>query len=107
MTPNEKLTKLIYNVIDEINTQLSDDQQLEKTTITSLYDDGGGLDSLGLVQFVVAVEQGVRDIFGVSLTLVTERAMSQQHSPFKTVQSLIDFIIKLLEENGYEENNNT
>jgi acyl carrier protein len=107
MTPTEKLTKLIFDAIDEINTQLSDDQKLEKDAATSLYGEGGKLDSLGLVQFIVAVEQGVRDTFGFSVTLATERAMSQQHSPFRTVQSIINYITILLEENDYAERNNT
>ena len=107
MTSNAKLTQLIFDTIDEINTQLSDNQQLEKATTTSLYGDGGGLDSLGLVNFIVGVEQRLQDTFGFPLTLATERALSQQHSPFRTVQSLIDYIIELLGEKGHEERNNT
>lgn len=107
MTPNEKLTQLIFDAIEEINVQLSEEQRLEKALTTTLYGDTGKLDSLGLVSFIVAVEQKIGDEFGFPLTLATERAMSQQHSPFRTVQSLINYITELLEEKGNGERNNT
>jgi acyl carrier protein len=107
MTQNEKLAQLIFDAIDEINTQLSDDKRLEKLPTTALYGDKGKLDSLGLVNFIVAVEQKLQDEFDFPLTLATERAMSQQHSPFRTVQSLINYIMELLEEKGYGERTNT
>lgn len=103
MTSNAKLTQLIFDTIDEINTQLSGDQRLEKAPTTALYGDEGKLDSLSLVNFIVALEQKLHDEFGFPLTLATEKAMSQQHSPFRTVQSLINYIIELLGEKGYGE----
>ena len=107
MTQNEKVKQLIFDALDDINAQLSEDQQLEKSTTSALYGEKGKLDSLGLVNFIVAVEQKLHDEFGFPLTLATERAMSQQHSPFRTVQSLINYIIELLEEKGDGERNNT
>jgi acyl carrier protein len=107
MTQNEKVKQLIFDALDDINAQLSEDQQLKKSTASALYGEKGKLDSLGLVNFIVAVEQKLDDEFGFPLTLATERAMSQQHSPFRTVQSLINYIIELLEEKGHGERNNT
>ena len=89
MAPNEKITQLIFDAIDEINTQLSGDQRLEKTPTNALYGDKGKLDSLSLVNFIVAVEQKLHDEFGYPVTLATERALSQQHSPFRTYSHLL------------------
>jgi acyl carrier protein len=56
------------------------------------------LDSLDLVTLIVDLEQRLEEEYGVSLILVDERAMSQRSSPFRTVQSLTDYIYLLIEE---------
>jgi acyl carrier protein len=56
------------------------------------------LDSLGLVTLLVDLEQRLDDEYALSLTLADERAMSQKHSPFRTVRSLADYICLLVEE---------
>ena len=106
MIKNEKIKQLIFDVIDETNAQSSEDHQLEKSITASLYGEKGKLDSLGLVFFITAVEQKLQDGLGLTITLATERAMSQQHSPFRSVQSLINYIIELLGEKGDGERNN-
>ena len=63
-----------------------------------LYGDGGLLDSLGLVNLVLDVEQEVNALTGKTITIVDERAMSQKHSPFRTVGRLADYVLRLLEE---------
>jgi acyl carrier protein len=99
MTQNEKITQLIFDAIDDINAQSSKEQQLEKSINTALYGEEGKLDSLGLVNFIVAVEHKIQDKLGLTITLATERAMSQKNSPFRSVQSLLNYITLLLEEN--------
>lgn len=56
------------------------------------------LDSLGLVRLIVDVEQRLQAEYGLSLTLADERAMSQKHSPFRTVLALTDYVWGLAEE---------
>ena len=72
---------------------------MEKSLTTVLYGEKGKLDSLGLVNLIVAVEQKIQDEFGLTITLATERAMSQENSPFRSVQSLLNYTTLLLEEN--------
>ena len=57
-----------------------------------LYGQEGELDSLGLVNFIVAAEQEFDETFGVPVTLADERALSQRESPFRTIQSLAEYI---------------
>jgi len=61
-----------------------------------LYGSEGGLDSLGLVSFIVAVEQAIEERLGLAITLADEKAMSQQNSPFRTIASLVDYVVGLL-----------
>ena len=95
---NDRIKIVIMNSIEEINRQLENEHQLEKSTNTVLYGEDGKLDSLGLINLVVAVEQNIEDEFDVTITLADERAMSQENSPFRTVGSLADYIELLLEE---------
>ena len=56
------------------------------------------LDSLDLVTLIVDLEQRLEEEYGVALVLADERAMSQRSSPFRTPQSLTDYICLLIEE---------
>ena len=58
---------------------------------TRLFGEGGVLDSMGLVTLVIAVEQAIEDKYDVSPGLADEKALSQKHSPYRTVSSLADY----------------
>jgi acyl carrier protein len=59
---------------------------------TALLGDGAVVDSMGLVSLVVLVEQRL------SITIANERAMSMTRSPFRTIGTLVDYVLLLLEE---------
>ena len=96
MKNRKTIENLIINAVKEINEQLPQEQQLAKSTKTVLFGKDGRLDSLGLVNLLVIIEQNIDDEFDVSITMADERAMSQKHSPFRTVGSLADYIEILL-----------
>lgn len=56
------------------------------------------LDSLGLVNLIVDVEQRMEEAYGLPLVLADERAMSYRHSPFRSVGSLVDYVLGLAEQ---------
>ena len=60
---------------------------------TALFGSGGWLDSMGLVTLVVEVEQVLAERFGMQVTLADDRAMSQRSSPFRTVGTLVAYIL--------------
>lgn len=95
---DERITQAIYRAVDEMNEQLPKGRTLGKSPETILFGKGGQLDSLGLVGFIVEVEQKIEEEFGLSITLADERAMSQQHSPFMTLQTLSDYVALLIKE---------
>ena len=95
----KKIIDLIFDTIDKFNNEYSDEIQLEKSSHTALLGQGSKLDSLGLINLIVAVEQNVEDKFDITITLADERAMSQEISPFRTVGSLADYIEMILVEN--------
>lgn len=56
------------------------------------------LNSLDLVSVIVGLEERLEDEYGVSVTIADERAMSQRHSPFRTVGTLADYVHQLAAE---------
>jgi len=94
----QRILEVIHAVIDDLNAQWSDRPPIAKAGDAVLFGREGALDSLGLVHFVVGVEQGLAETLGVSVTLASDRAMARQHSPFRTVDRLADFIAELLRE---------
>lgn len=84
---------VVHNAIDDIN-------DLRETPITKdeasiLFGNNGQLDSLELVNLVVALEEQLADKGFDGISLVDEKAMSQHRSPFRTVDSLSDYICNL------------
>jgi len=61
---------------------------------TRLFGHEGILDSIGFVSVVVAVEQRLRDEHQIDVSLMDDRAVSQAHSPFRTPETLADYILR-------------
>jgi len=92
MNDPENIVAAIYRAVDWINGELPPDRQLIKARETRLLGSQSVLDSMHLVSLIVAIEREVEDIFAVVVTLVDERALSMTASPFRSIQSLADYI---------------
>jgi len=68
------------------------------TEDTVLVGNDAVLDSLGVVQLIVEVEQRVEGQHGISVTLANDKAMSARNSPFRTVGVLADHVIATAQE---------
>ena len=79
-----------------MNEQREADDQISKTEDTVILGHDSMIDSLGLVNLIVSLEQSVNDEMDVEITLADERAMMMESSPFRTVKTLADFIETLL-----------
>ena len=97
MNKKEKIAQAIFQAIDDVN-QLLKDEKIEKSLHTNLLGESAKLDSLGLLNFIVAVEDRIDDCFGVTITLASESAISHDDNAFKNVQSLVDYIDSLLKD---------
>jgi acyl carrier protein len=86
----------IYPAIDEIAAGLDPGHSLHKSPETNLFGAGAALDSLGLVNLIVAVEERIETGTGKGIRLVSEKAMSRRQSPFRTVSTLAEYIDELL-----------
>ena len=98
MSKRNKVLEVIYRAIDSVNSQQEKDLKLNKDPDVVLFGKNGKLDSLGLINLIVSIEQNIEDEFKTSITLADEKAMSQEHSPFRNVGSMVDYIEILLED---------
>ena len=98
MTARNKILKGIYVAIDEVNEQLPEDQNLEKSLETVLLGSSGKLESVNLVNLLVAIEENIEEAFDIPISITDERAVSEKNSPFRTVETLCNFMLNLLDE---------
>ncbi len=92
----KQIEQAVFLAIDEINEELPEAGRIERTSDAKLFGREGVLDSLGLVNLIVAVEQAVEDELEITITLADEKAISQKNSPFRSVESLVDYIESLI-----------
>ena len=88
----ENILAAIYRAVDWINEELRADRRLIKAPETRLLGPQSVLNSLELVSLIIAIEREIEDAFGIALTLADERALSMKASPFRSIQSLADYI---------------
>ena len=71
---------------------------VEVTDDTVIVGQDAVLDSVAVVSLIVDIEQRLEQEHDVSVTLASEKAMSQKNSPFRTVGVLADHVIATIAE---------
>jgi D-alanine--poly(phosphoribitol) ligase subunit 2 len=92
----DNITKVVFAAIDEFNSNLLEGERINKSLDEALIGSSGKVDSLGMINLIVAVEQKIEEEFKETVSLANDNAMSEQNSPFKTIGSLIDYVENLL-----------
>jgi acyl carrier protein len=103
--PTQKIsTGELLELIGQCAKEVSEQQQVTLPADigpdTRLFGKPGLFDSIGLVSLVLAVEEAVEDEYGVTIALADQRAMSQNSSPFRSMQSLAEHACQQIEEVG-------
>lgn len=88
-----QVLEIIYGAIDEVNALSTPDKALVKAPQTVVFGDGGVLDSLGLLNLLVALQDAVKAATGRSLLLLQMGGidLASDH-PLRTVQSLAEHV---------------
>lgn len=97
---DDAVAACVLAAIDAHNKSADKKRRVEKDLKAVLYGKDGRLDSLGLVNLIVAVEERVSRQFGAQVVLADSRAMSQKSSPFRTVGSLVAYVGQRIKEAG-------
>ena len=88
----DRALRIVYETIDVVNQQLPTAKRLKKSPDTVIAGAGGALDSLGIVTFVITLEDKVGEATGASVQLL-ERDVLVEGSPLQTVSALTDYIV--------------
>lgn len=97
MNDIDRILNSVFEAADEVNRETGS-VLVEKRPEAVLFGESSKLDSLGLVNLIVQVEQIVLRDFEKTITIADERAFSMKNSPFRTVQSLADYVQVLINE---------
>ncbi|MBV6752975.1 hypothetical protein KV580_21875 [Pseudomonas chlororaphis] len=89
----EQIFSIIHGALIEVNATRKEKIDLHNVETLALYGTTGVFDSMQLVSFLAAVEEGLDDELGIEISLTSEKAVSQTISPFSSVTLLIEFIM--------------
>ena len=84
--------KIIKESLNKLNNQGLNDYEMQNNLNDDLFGGSSPLDSLGLVSFLVIIEQSIENKFGINITIADEKAFSLTNSPFKKISSLVDYL---------------
>lgn len=87
----EQIEKLLYEVLNDYFETQEINEKATKTTI--LFGNGAILDSMGLVNVIIDIESRFLDD-DKEISLTSEQAMSRRNSPFRTIETLADYIFE-------------
>ena len=86
----------VFRAVEAYNA--SEKAHVSVSTDAVLLGAGSAVDSLGLVRLILTVERQVEDDLGTAISLTDEKALSLRTSPFRTVGTLVDYIVACLNE---------
>lgn len=92
----ESIYSVIMNALEQVNQGRENPIDLAPGQAIVLYGRNGVFDSVGLVGFLVSLEEAIQDRLGRAVTLVSEKAVSRRVSPFSSVAALIQFVTEEL-----------
>jgi acyl carrier protein len=86
----ETIIRLLREMQEDAEFDLPETCDLD----TPLFGAQGILDSMALVDLIVALEQALEAERSVRISLADERALSQQHSPYRTIGTLAEYAVR-------------
>ena len=95
MADNSQIDRLVLRAVQALNQQLPTETQVPVALDTPLFGEGGPVDSLGLVNLILWLEETIAAEWGVEVTLSDDRAFSPA-SPFRNGRLLADHVNSLI-----------
>jgi len=92
MINKHRVLEVLFDAVDSVNELLDEDKQIAKSFDTVLIGDDSQLDSLGLINFILAVEEKVADEFNEIVVLADETLFDLPERPFRSIDALADYI---------------
>ena len=93
----EDILGMVYTALDESDAQSLNGAPVEKTPEAPLLGSDQGVDSLTIVNLVVAIEEQIQKKMGKTVVLVDEDSMALQEHPFRTLGTLATYVEKVIQ----------
>ncbi len=93
---SHEVLELIYAAADDIEARSATGEPLQKSPETPLLSGSEGVDSLTLVNLVVAIEERLYSSTGKTVTLVDEDSLAQEKNPFRNIGTLSEYVERLM-----------
>ncbi len=88
----DSIVTAIHAAITEMNLHLPKNRQIEEDPQTVLFGAGGRLDSLGLANFIIIMEQQLEQSLGMRIDLTEDDPFSPETGHFRTLGTLARYI---------------
>ena len=92
----ERLEAIVIAAVEDLNPDLKSPIAVELGAEAPLFGQEGVLDSMGLVNLIVVVEQAIEDELKESVMLADDRALARSSSPFRSIGSLAAYAEDLI-----------
>jgi hypothetical protein len=92
----ELMRGLLQSALDEQLVAGTGSEPVPASPTLPLVGDNAAVTSMGLVSFIADVESTLADSHNISVTLVSEQALSRKHSPFRSIDALADYVMELI-----------
>jgi acyl carrier protein len=103
MRDRSQIEQIVFQAIDRVNQVLLDESAVPKEAGTILLGDGAVLDSMGFVNLIVALEEQLSSVAGVSVNVVEELNVADNDAPKPaTVNDFVGFLSDLVRRKSEE-----
>lgn len=87
----DRLSRVLKQAVNDVNSLLPAEQNIVLAAETSLMGDGARLDSMGVINLIIAVEGGVEREYGVHISLM-DRLIAAASSQTVTLGGVRDLL---------------
>ena len=96
----DKIKSLVVDCLREAVSDMEGKEDMAVTDEVKLFGRDGLFDSLGLVSFLVDMEDKLADELDLEINLSDEKALSAHSGPFRNVDSFVDYIVGVIQASG-------
>lgn len=94
----DKIMGIVIESINEITDEWEIKCDYPILAETRIWGGESSLTSMNIVNIIVCIEEKIADAYNLQITIADEKAFSQSKSPFKSVESLTNYIVGLISE---------
>lgn len=94
-----KIQDIVISNVKALVDTLPEEQKFIVNNDTLLFGSDSNVDSLSLVSIIVDLESTFSNDYDLSISLTDDKAMMREKSPFDSINSLVDYIFEIVNEN--------